>query len=72
MREGTFGVNISKLLDLTRERRTATAIPMMLAYGHQVSAEGDVYVTIADTALRSLATAGIHGTYLVDYLSFCE
>lgn len=52
--------------------RTAAAIPMMLAYGHQIAPEGDIYVTIADTALKSLARAGIHGTYVVDYLSFCE
>lgn len=52
--------------------RTAAAIPMMLAYGHQIAPEGDVYVTIADTALMSLAKAGIYGTYLVDYISICE
>lgn len=43
---------------------------MMLAYGHQIAPQGDIYVTIADTALRSLAKAGIYGTYLVDYCSF--
>ena len=44
----------------------------MLSYGHQIAPEGDVYVNIADKALTGLATAGIFGTYLVDYFSFCE
>lgn len=52
--------------------RSAAAIVTMLSYGHQIAPEGDVYVTIADTALSGLAKAGIYGTYLVDYFPFCE
>ena len=44
----------------------------MLAYGHQIAPEGDVYVTLADKALTALARAGLFGTYLVDYLPFCK
>ena len=52
--------------------RTVAAIPMMLSYGHQISPEGDIYVTLADEGLKSLAKAGIFGTYLVDYINCCE
>ncbi|KAI0932004.1 hypothetical protein AcV5_004645 [Taiwanofungus camphoratus] len=49
-------------------RRNATAIIMNIIYGHQVAREGDVYVSLADKALTSLAQSGIFGTYLVDYI----
>ncbi|KAF9460799.1 cytochrome P450 [Collybia nuda] len=49
-------------------RRTAAAIILNVAYGHQVADEGDDYVTLADQALSGLAKAGIFGTYLVDYV----
>lgn len=41
---------------------------MRIAYGHKISEDGDVYVTIADQAMTGLARAGIFGTYIVDYL----
>lgn len=44
---------------------------MMISYGHQVTPEGDYYVSLADQALSYLARAGIFGTYLVDYISIC-
>ncbi|PCH33770.1 cytochrome P450 [Wolfiporia cocos MD-104 SS10] len=49
-------------------RRTAAAIVMMNIYGHRVAPEGDVFVTLADNALGTLARCGIFGTYLVDYI----
>ncbi|KAH7911946.1 cytochrome P450 [Hygrophoropsis aurantiaca] len=49
-------------------RRTAAAIVMKISYGHDVSDQGDVYVTLADEALQGLGKAGIFGTFLVDYL----
>jgi len=48
--------------------RAAAAIILNITYGHQVSEEGDEYVSIADRALLGLGQAGIFGTYLVDYL----
>jgi hypothetical protein len=53
-------------------RRTAAAIVMRISYGHEVSDKGDVYVTLADEAMQGLGKAGIFGTFLVDYLPFCE
>ena len=67
-------VNVLLVRMLTRRRvlRSAAAIVTMLSYGHQIAPEGDAYVTIADQALTGLAQAGLFGTYLVDYLPFCE
>lgn len=48
--------------------RTSTTIAMEIAYGHKVSEEGDIYVTLANKALTGLGVAGIFGTYLVDYI----
>ncbi|KAF9240868.1 cytochrome P450 [Melanogaster broomeanus] len=53
-------------------RRTAAAIVMKISYGHDICDQGDVYVTIADEALRGLGKAGIFGTFLVDYLPFLK
>lgn len=50
---------------LARFERTAAAIILNVAYGHQVADEGDDYVTLADQALSGLAKAGIFGAYLV-------
>lgn len=41
---------------------------MEIAYGHKVSEDGDLYVTLANKALAGLGAAGIFGTYLVDYV----
>ncbi|KAF5377535.1 hypothetical protein D9615_005319 [Tricholomella constricta] len=49
-------------------RRVAAAMILNVTYGHQVAEGGDDYVALADRAMSSLATAGIYGTYLVDYL----
>ncbi|KAH7931093.1 cytochrome P450 [Leucogyrophana mollusca] len=49
-------------------RRTAAAIVMKISYGHDVSDQGDIYVTLADEALQGLGKAGIFGSFLVDYL----
>ncbi|KAH9950494.1 cytochrome P450 [Amylocystis lapponica] len=49
-------------------RRNAAAIVMKICYGHEVAPEGDLYVTLADKALASLAQCGIFGTFLVDYI----
>jgi len=49
-------------------RRTAAAVVMKILYGHQVAPEGDVFVSLADKALATLAHSGIFGTYLVDYI----
>jgi len=49
-------------------RRTAAAIIMRISYGHKISDQGDIYVTLADEAMQGLAKAGIFGTFLVDYL----
>ncbi|EPQ60724.1 cytochrome P450 [Gloeophyllum trabeum ATCC 11539] len=53
-------------------RRSAAAVVMMISYGHQIVAEGDLYVTLADDALGALGKAGIFGSYLVDYLPFLK
>jgi len=53
-------------------RRTAAAIIMKISYGHDVTDKGDVYVTLADEAMRSFGVAGIFGSFLVDYLPFCK
>ncbi|KAF8140168.1 cytochrome P450 [Boletus edulis] len=53
-------------------RRTAAAIILKISYGHSISDRGDIYVTIADNAMRGLGKAGIFGTYLVDYLPFLK
>lgn len=53
------------LILLARFERTAAAIILNVAYGHQVADEGDDYVTLADQALSGLAKAGIFGAYLV-------
>ncbi|KAG1761924.1 cytochrome P450 [Suillus occidentalis] len=53
-------------------RRTAAAIVMRISYGHEVSDKGDIYVTLADEAMQGLGTAGIFGTFLVDYLPFLK
>ena len=49
-------------------RRTAAAIIMRISYGHEISDQGDIYVTLADEAMQGLAKAGIFGTFAVDYL----
>ncbi|KAF4572823.1 hypothetical protein EYR36_007333 [Pleurotus pulmonarius] len=49
-------------------RRWGAAIVLTLAYGHQVAERGDDYVSLADRALNGLQSAGIFGTYLVDYV----
>ncbi|KAF9499746.1 cytochrome P450 [Pleurotus eryngii] len=49
-------------------RRWGAAIVLTLAYGHQVAEKGDDYVSLADRALNGLQSAGIFGTYLVDYV----
>ncbi|THH12717.1 hypothetical protein EW146_g7437 [Bondarzewia mesenterica] len=49
-------------------RRTSAAIIMKVSYGHDVREEGDIYVTLAERAMASIASVGIYGTYLVDYI----
>lgn len=49
-------------------RRTALAVALNLIYGQQVAERGDEHVRVADAALAGLTSAGIFGTYLVDYL----
>ncbi|TFY73854.1 hypothetical protein EWM64_g10158 [Hericium alpestre] len=53
-------------------RRGSAAVVMDISYGHQVSQEGDIYVTIADRAMTGIAAAGIFGTYLVDYIPWLK
>ncbi|KAJ8521448.1 hypothetical protein ONZ45_g1855 [Pleurotus djamor] len=49
-------------------RSWGAAIVLNISYGHQVSEKGDEYVALADRALTGLQTAGLFGTYLVDYV----
>ncbi|KXN89936.1 O-methylsterigmatocystin oxidoreductase [Leucoagaricus sp. SymC.cos] len=49
-------------------RRTALAVVLNLIYGQQVAERGDEHVDVADAALAGLTSAGIFGTYLVDYI----
>ncbi|KAG0708961.1 cytochrome P450 [Suillus ampliporus] len=53
-------------------RRTAAAIIMRISYGHEVSDQGDIYVTLADEAMQAFGMAGIFGSFLVDYLPFLK
>lgn len=45
---------------------------MRISYGHQIKEEGDIYVTLAETAMATSVQAGIYGTYLVDYIPLCR
>ncbi|THH17276.1 hypothetical protein EW146_g3521 [Bondarzewia mesenterica] len=47
--------------------RGAAALVMKISYGHDVAEEGDIFVTLAESAMASVLKAGIFGTYLVDY-----
>lgn len=52
-------------------RRLAAAIILKITYGLDVDEEvvdDHNYISLANAALRGLSTAGIFGTYLVDYL----
>ena len=52
--------------------RSAAALVMNISYGHDVTEDDDVYVTLVEKGMRTLGYAGIYGTYIVDYLPFCE
>ena len=45
---------------------------MKISYGHDITEEDDLYVSLAKKGMSSLIKVGVHGTYLVDYLPFCE
>ncbi|KAJ3570255.1 hypothetical protein NP233_g4534 [Leucocoprinus birnbaumii] len=49
-------------------RRTALAVVLNLIYGQQVAERGGEHVDVADAAIAGLTSAGIFGTYLVDYI----
>ncbi|KAF9452681.1 cytochrome P450 [Macrolepiota fuliginosa MF-IS2] len=49
-------------------RRAALAVVLNLIYGQRVAERGDEHVDVADTAIAGLTSAGIFGTYLVDYI----
>jgi len=44
------------------------AIIMMIAYGHEVAPEGDIFVKLADDAMDSFSIGAEPGAFLVDFL----
>ena len=52
--------------------RSAAALVMNISYGHDVTEDDDVYVTLVEKGMKTLGYAGVYGTYVVDYLPFCE
>ncbi|ETW82115.1 cytochrome P450 monooxygenase 109, partial [Heterobasidion irregulare TC 32-1] len=51
-------------------QRSASALAMKISYGHDITEEDDLYVSLAKKGMSSLIKVGVHGTYLVDYLPF--
>lgn len=52
--------------------RSAAALVMNISYGHDVTEDDDVYVTLVEKGMKTLGYAGVYGTYVVDYLPFLK